>query len=201
MDQILRSDVAGIAAPVRPRVALRRARVRDALLGVGARLFVSEGVENVSVEDVIAAADIARSTFYTFFTSKRDLLVHIVEPVFTTGTSTFTALNGLPPKAMMAGVIDTYLTLWERHGDALLLATRIGKADLHLFEKAHRAYVDSLTNVLTAVKPSGLLRNGSVEYTRKLIAKSAVEILLVYRNDADLRRLYRTTMEGMLLAG
>jgi AcrR family transcriptional regulator len=74
MDQILRSDT-GMALPVRPRVALRRARVRDSLLAVGARLFVSEGVENVSVEDVIAAADIARSTFYTFFTSKRDLLV------------------------------------------------------------------------------------------------------------------------------
>jgi hypothetical protein len=40
-----------------------------------------------------------------------------------------------------------------------------------------------------------------VDYTRKLIAKSAVEILLVYRNDPDLRRLYSTTMEGMLLAG
>jgi AcrR family transcriptional regulator len=201
MDLALRSDAASMAQPVRPRVALRRARVRDSLLGVGARLFVAEGVENVSVEDVIAAADIARSTFYTFFTSKRDLLVHIVEPVFTTGTATFSALNGLPPKAMMAGVIDTYLTLWERHGDALLLATRISKSDLHLFEKAHRAYVESLNHVLNAVKPSGLLRNGSVDYTRKLIAKSAVEILLVYRNDADLRRLYRSTMEGMLLAG
>ena len=185
MDLALRSDAASMAQPVRPRVALRRARVRDSLLGVGARLFVAEGVENVSVEDVIAAADIARSTFYTF----------------TTGTATFSALNGLPPKAMMAGVIDTYLTLWERHGDALLLATRISKADLHLFEKAHRAYVESLNHVLNAVKPSGLLRNGSVDYTRKLIAKSAVEILLVYRNDPDLRRLYRATMEGMLLAG
>ena len=187
-------------APLRPRVALRRARVRDALLRVGARLFVNDGVENVSVEDVIAAADIARSTFYTFFTSKRDLLVHIVEPVFTTGTNTFRTLTSLAPREMMAGVIDTYLTLWERHGDALLLATRISRADLHLFEKVHRSYVESLTNVLTAVQPSGLLRNGSVEYTRKLIAKSAVDILLVYRNDADLRRLYRTTMEGMLLS-
>jgi hypothetical protein len=28
-----------------------------------------------------------------------------------------------------------------------------------------------------------------------------VDILLVYRNDPDLRRLYRSTMEGMLLAG
>src|SRR5262245_31309602 len=100
MDQVLRSDAAVSAQPVRPRVALRRGRVRDSLLAVGARLFVAEGVENVSVEDVIAAADIARSTFYTFFTSKRDLLVHIVEPVFTTGMNTFNALGGLPPKAM-----------------------------------------------------------------------------------------------------
>jgi AcrR family transcriptional regulator len=195
------TPTAGAPEAARPRVAMRRAKVRAALLTTGARLFVTEGVENVSVEDVIAAANIARSTFYTFFNSKRDLLVHIVEPVFATGVAQFAALQNLPPRAMVAGLIDTYLTMWERHGDALLLSTRISRADFHLFEGAHRAFVQGLNRVLTAVHAAGILRNQSVEHTRKLIAKCAVDILLVYRNDPDMRPLYRSTMEGMLLKG
>ncbi len=185
---------------LRPRVALRRAKVRESLLNLGARLFVAEGVENVSVEDVIAAANIARSTFYTFFNSKRDLLTHIVEPVFNNGIAAMRALNGQSPRAMLSGVIDTYLAMWERQADALLLSTRLARADFSLVEAAHRGFEEALTDLLKNVESAGLLRNGSVEYTRKLIAKSAVETLLVYQGDADLRRLYRSTMEGMLLA-
>ena len=125
--------------------------------------------------------------------------MHIVEPVFTTGLGAFKALHGKPAREIMAGMIDTYATLWERHGEALLLSTRIPRADFAMVEHAHRAYVDALTKVLVAVQPSGVLRNGSVEYTRKLIAKSAVDILLVYRNDPNMRGLYHATMEGMLL--
>src|SRR3954470_10001815 len=97
------AERAAVGTP-RPRVALRRARVREALLTVGARLFVAEGVENVSVEDVIAAANIARSTFYTFFKSKRDLLMHIVEPVFTDSILALRRLNGQAPRVMLAGI-------------------------------------------------------------------------------------------------
>lgn len=189
-----------LAGTPRPRVALRRARVRESLLNVGARLFVAEGVENVSVEDVIASANIARSTFYTFFDSKRDLLTHIVEPVFTNGIAAMRALTGQSPRAMLSGVIDTYLAMWERQADALLLSTRLARADFGLVEAAHRAFDEALTDVLKNVQSAGLLRNGSVDYTRKLIAKSAVETLLVYQGDSELRRLYRSTMEGMLLA-
>jgi AcrR family transcriptional regulator len=183
-----------------PRIAQKRAQMRDALLAVGARLFVAKGWQNVSVEDVIGAAEMARSTFYTFFSSRRDLLRHILMPVFETGLASFQALKGRPPRQIMLGIIDTYLTLWERHGDALLLSIRIGKDEFSLFQAVHNRYVEALKELLAQVQPTGLLRNNSAAYTGRLIARTAVEILIVYKDDPDRRRLYSTTMEGLLLA-
>ena len=60
-----------------------------------------------------------------------------------------------------------------------------------MVENAHRSFLDALTDLLNQVQAAGMLRNGSVEYSRKLIATSAVEMLLVYQGDTELGRLFR----------
>ena len=65
-----------------PRVARRRRRMRDALLVAGAKQFATRGIAQVSVEDLLAEADISRSTFYDIFSSKNKLLENIINPIF-----------------------------------------------------------------------------------------------------------------------
>lgn len=185
------------ALPRSPRVAQRRERMRQNVLRVGAKMFLDRGIENVSVEEILLAAGLARSTFYSFFTSKRDLLFHILDPVFQTGATTMRELMSRDPADIVYGVIDMYPMLWERYGEALFL--RIGRDEFKLIEKTHNAYVASLGQCFAAVEPTGILRNGSSEHTQRLIARCAIEVVRVYRNDPNFKRLYRTTMEGMLL--
>jgi AcrR family transcriptional regulator len=180
-----------------PRVAARRARMHDHVLRVAAKMFLNKGIENVSVEEVLIAADLARSTFYSFFDSKRDLVVQIFRPVFEGGVQHMRSLNGLPPVEVMYGVIDMFLILWERVGDGLLL--RVPNTDFELIADAHNAYVGALSQCLLGVERAGILRNGSAVYTQRLIARSAVDVVRVYRQDPAFKRLYRSTMEGMLL--
>ncbi len=59
------------------RVARRRARVRGRILDVARRLMTERGVENVTIDDIADAADIARRSFYHHFPTKHDLLVPI----------------------------------------------------------------------------------------------------------------------------
>ncbi|MDX2144040.1 MAG: TetR/AcrR family transcriptional regulator [Rhodospirillaceae bacterium] len=183
--------------PRSPRVAQRRQRMRQNVLRVGARMFLDRGIDNVSVEEILEAADLARSTFYSFFTSKRDLLFHILDPVFQTGVTHMRALKGLAPADVVYGIIDMYPMLWERYGEALFL--RIGRDEFKLIEKTHNQYVAVLDQLMNAVEAAGILRNGSAAHTQRLIARCAIDVVRVYRNDPDFKRLYRTTMEGMLL--
>ena len=52
------------------KVLMRRERTRQRLLHVGAMKFVADGVENVTIDDIVEEADIARGTFYSLFDSK-----------------------------------------------------------------------------------------------------------------------------------
>ncbi|MBL8629378.1 MAG: TetR/AcrR family transcriptional regulator [Rhodospirillaceae bacterium] len=180
-----------------PRVAQRRERMRQNVLRVGAKMFLDRGIENVSVEEILAAAGLARSTFYSFFTSKRDLVFHILDPVFQTGVNHMKDQQGKSPADIVYGVIDMYPMLWEKYGEALFL--RIGHDEFNLIAKTHNQYVEMLDKSFSAVEAAGILRNGSSTHTQRLIARCAIEVVRVYRNDPSFKALYRSTMEGMLL--
>ena len=58
----------------------RRNRLRESLISIGAEKFATQGAENVSVEDIIDQAQIARSTFYSFYSNKEELLKDVGAP-------------------------------------------------------------------------------------------------------------------------
>lgn len=69
--------------PGRPggrRDAVRRERVK-ALCAAGARLFVERGIDGVRVEDVTAAAGVAKGAFYYYFRDLDDLAAALFAPV------------------------------------------------------------------------------------------------------------------------
>lgn len=62
-----------IAAPVDVKPDRRRARTRAALLQAGESLFAAHSVEAVSIDDIVAAADVAKGSFYNHFADREAL--------------------------------------------------------------------------------------------------------------------------------
>jgi AcrR family transcriptional regulator len=61
--------ITAISAPSR-RVDRRRARTRAALLEAGRSLLAHREVEGVSIDEIVAAADVAKGSFYNHFADK-----------------------------------------------------------------------------------------------------------------------------------
>lgn len=59
----------------------RRVRTRAALLRAGAALFAARSVDGVSIDDIVAAADVAKGSFYNHFEDKAALARAIAEEV------------------------------------------------------------------------------------------------------------------------
>lgn len=57
-----------------PRTDRRVRRTRDAIHRALIELMIEKGYEAVTVADIITKADVGRSTFYTHFTDKREVL-------------------------------------------------------------------------------------------------------------------------------
>lgn len=56
-----------------PRPDRRRVRTRTALLRAGQALFAERSVEGVSIDDIVAAADVAKGSFYNHFPDREAL--------------------------------------------------------------------------------------------------------------------------------
>ena len=182
-----------------PRIARRRRRMRQALLTAGARQFANRGVARVSVEDLLAEADVSRATFYAMFSSKYNLLEIILNPIFDTAIAAISALAQEPARDGLTGIFNTYLQLWRTHREGLLLITAVDAATFRHFENRHEALNDAMFAVLTTAERANLLRNGSAEYSLKIIARTAIPLLRVYDEHPSGEALFADAMEALLM--
>jgi AcrR family transcriptional regulator len=181
------------------KIARRQSRTRERILVESARLFLARGFSGVSVDHIVGAAEIARSSFYRFFPNREEVLASIIRPVFESGVAAMSAMTERPARQVVDGICDMYLGLWTSGPEALQLATRMGGAYFRLFQDVHLQYRRLMTTLLDRVQSTGALLNGSGEYSARLIARSAVPLLEVYRGDPAYETLFRQSMRGLLL--
>jgi AcrR family transcriptional regulator len=182
-----------------PRIARRRERMRAALLAAASRQFVSRGIAAVSVEDLIAEADVSRATFYRFFSSKYKLLDTLLNPIFEVAIELVCAEGARPPAAAIEGLVDVYWQLWRRHRDGLLLIPIVSPDAFKHFAKQHAALNDAMLAILTRAEAADLLRNGSAHYSLKVIARTAIPLLRVYDGHPAAEALFRDGLKGLLI--
>jgi AcrR family transcriptional regulator len=180
-------------------VQRRRERMRASLLAVGARRFAQRGISPVSVEELLAEADVSRATFYGLFSSKYSLLEGILNPIFELATRHVRDLCSRPAEDAIDGLIQVYWSLWTTHRDGLLLIPLVDPETFKHFEAQHRALQNALLDLLLSVERADLLRNGSAQYSLKVIARTAVQLLRVYDGHAAAAALFRDAIRGLLL--
>jgi AcrR family transcriptional regulator len=173
--------------------------MKQSLLAAAARQFASRGIGTVSVEQLIAEADVSRATFYGFFSSKYSLLEHILNPVFERATAAVRALSDRSAAEAIDGLIDVYLELWRDHRDGLLLIPVVDPKTFRHFERQHRALNDALLDVLRAAERADILRNGSAQYSLKVIARTAIPLLRVYDDHPAAPSMFRDALRGLLV--
>lgn len=188
-----------IATATSPKIASRQSRMRARIVTESAKLFLARGFAAVSVDDIVAAAEIARSSFYRFFPNREEVLASTIRPVFESGVESMAAIAGRPPREIMDGIFDMYLRLWSASPDTLRLATRMGGTYFRLFQDVHTRYRQALTDLLGRVEGTGILLNDNGDYSARLIARTAVPVLEVYAGDQKIESLFRQTMRGLLM--
>jgi AcrR family transcriptional regulator len=183
-----------------PKVLGRRGQSWEQLLRVAGQLMAERGVGAVSVEQIILAAGMSRGTFYGFCGGKTDLVVAIIEPVFTEGTAALAALQAQAPAAIVPGIVDLYADLWLRRRHALMLIPSVDQAAFARLRAAHLEYTAAMKRVLERAARDSRLRSGDADYSFRVLTRTAVPLLRVYQDHPEGKRLYRESMLTLLLA-
>jgi len=76
-----------------PRTQRKRERTRGELVAAAEHLVAARGLDAVSIDDIVEAADVAKGTFYTHFADKNDLAAAIAHRTRMELEDKITALN------------------------------------------------------------------------------------------------------------
>ncbi|MGW7438371.1 TetR/AcrR family transcriptional regulator [Streptomyces sp. NPDC054849] len=108
------------AAPAAPVAGLRerkKRRTRDALLRAALRLFISQGYERTTVDEITDAVDVSQRTFFRYFANKEEVVFAVQDLV----ESHFVAeLRGRPAAEGPLGALrGAVLAAWDTVEEAL----------------------------------------------------------------------------------
>jgi AcrR family transcriptional regulator len=139
------------------RVQRTRRALREALIA----LIVERGWEGFSVQDVCDRADVGRSTFYTHFADKEDLVAGGLEDLRTTLRAQVVAPAGDDgrPLGFSRGLVE------HAHEQQRLFRALIGKRSGQLVQKMFRQMVLELVREdLGGRLPAGPRRDGAAAF-------------------------------------
>lgn len=89
---------------------------RADIVNAGIRIFSRKGFNRCSVEDILQEAHVARATFYSYFDSKKDLFVELVDGILNTMFEIFAKeLSDIPTnlEELKERTKNTVLALYE----------------------------------------------------------------------------------------
>lgn len=144
--------------PRRRQILPPEVRVDD-LMTAAADLFIAQGIDATTVDDIVARANVAKGTFYHYFPTKADVILALRER-FTRDflARAAAAIDACPPDdhparlaAWLRGVVETYLANYELHDvvfhDFTHSRRRSGEKD---------AVIDQLVRLLEAGRAAGI---------------------------------------------
>ena len=158
------------------------AKVKKAALEeTAARLFLEQGFEATSMQQIARELDVAPNTLYWYYASKDELLVGVLNRLLSQNLQRLPAMQGLPLKAQMAWTLD------ELEQSREMVATVHGRLDQ---SPVIRAWHDQFHRfVETAL--IGALKTAGVEESRcatlATVATFLVEGLLAHPHSAHQR--------------
>lgn len=147
------------------RVQRTRRLLREALV----ELILERGWDAISVQDVCDRADVGRSTFYTHFGDKEDLLVGGLEDLRAALRARTPAGSDATPLGFVRGLVD------HAHEQRRLFRAVIGKRSGHAIQQRFRRFLlDLVRDDLERVAKLGPQRDATVCY----IAGALFELLI-----------------------
>ncbi len=137
----------------------RRAQRTSTLIKDKAReVFLSKGYFGTTIDDIAEAAGVSRSSFYTYFPTKRDVLLLL-------GTETYAAMDTMVDEMMIVAdaapddaieqIVAMYLRLLDEHGGFIQVWGQAGFEDEDLRRAGMRSKLAAARRLAVIFKKIG----------------------------------------------
>jgi AcrR family transcriptional regulator len=116
-------------------VGTKGLRTKKRILDEAKRLMLEKGYDATTISDITEASGIRRASFYTYFTSKEDVLMAIGHDAEDAGIVAAEGLRRLDSDSSIDDVAEwvvEYFAFWDRHGSFIYAAFQAAYANPEL---------------------------------------------------------------------
>jgi AcrR family transcriptional regulator len=128
------ADLAAVEVPPEPAIAglsisdrtatlsKRAVNTVNALAAAGAEQFRARGYRSTSVDDIVEAANVARGTFYKYFSDKQDLLTAVAAEIYSpakTFTERIAHVDPIDDESTLRRWLATYVDFYDRYSGCI----------------------------------------------------------------------------------
>lgn len=181
-----------------PRVARRRARIRERILNTAASLFAAHGVDHVTLTDITDEADVSRGNLYSHFDSKEDLVHAICQPAMEYSMEQIRRLDGLPPTEAIEGILRVHAEIWRKFPGALLVTYQLKDTTTEEVVAGHERHSHTTITVFRQAANMNLLRMES-ELAMKVVDTIGIPLLELAQEAPDPDAFFVESMLRLLL--
>jgi AcrR family transcriptional regulator len=130
----------------------KKARTRQALVDAGLSLFIRQGFEHTTIDEIVNACDVSRRTFFRYFASKEDVFTAESDDRRAAMVALLTQRPADEPpwRSVRAAIVDLARTHWRDRGRRLARARLVARtpalraASLEVQQRWERELVDAL---------------------------------------------------------
>ncbi|MCP3976091.1 MAG: TetR/AcrR family transcriptional regulator [bacterium] len=167
----------------------RKIRTRARLVEIAGETFARLGYTAATHADLASAAGIGRTTFYEYFDSKEDLLVHLVDVAIPQlSDDIFKGLEDLPPYDQMATLVVRMIEFVGTDALGLILHTEVPRLPDEVQRRMAGAH-SPLSRRFVSIYERGVEDGSFVEMDSRLAAR------LIYESIMTAGRVLKATDE------
>ena len=188
-------------------------RRRAQILQRARDVFARKGYHQAKIDDIVAAAGVARGTFYLYFQDKRSIFEELVNRFYQTIAMAVSRIDVALPleqqiKTNISRVLDVFL---EDPGMAKILLADVGGLDIEFDRRLNAFYSDIealMESSLGEGQELGIVQPGERRVVAHFLLGGVKEVLLQLvrapvpvDRDAVVRDIYSVLSRGVLIAG
>ena len=147
---------------------------KDEILSVAYNLFITKGYDNTSVDEIIEKVNIAKGTFYYYFTSKEEMLDEVINKMINEEIieAKKVVLMPIPIEQKVVGIVTS---LRPKSNELNIVETLNNDNNIKMHMKYNKRIIDEATiilkDVVLEVIDKGVFNCTNIEERIKLLLK------------------------------
>ncbi len=174
---------------------------KDELLQIAYKMFITKGYDNTSVDQIIKEANIAKGTYYYYFTSKEEMLDQVIEKMITEKIELAKKIvtENLTVERKLLGIISS---LRPAYNESSIIDALNNEGNIKMHKKVNERILDSAIPILKEVVQEGnekkIFKCDKIEKRIRIILILSTELFDNNEFDQDYIEIFIDTIEKVL---